>query len=38
MAKFNSKKQKKSLFFEEKSLVGLTPVSPQKKSHKSLSP
>jgi hypothetical protein len=25
MAKHNSKKQKKSLFYEEKSLVGLTP-------------
>ncbi len=26
MAKLNSKKQKKSLFYREKSLVGLTPV------------
>ncbi len=25
MAKLNSKKRKKSLFYEEKSLVGLTP-------------
>jgi hypothetical protein len=25
MARLNSKKQKKSLFYEEKSLVGLTP-------------
>jgi hypothetical protein len=27
MAKLNSKKQKKSLFYKEKSLVGLTPVN-----------